>query len=400
MTIELRAVEGEHELRQFARVHAAAFGHRFEEERLVSLILPALERVSCVAAYDRGRMVGVSVDEPFEITLPGGRFAPTRGVTWVGVLPTERGRGLLRALLAQQHADFRHQQIALSLLYASQTTIYGRFGYGPATVRVSEAELDTRHGAFARPFQDSGMIEMVDHLPPLPIVRAVLDRSRVDIPGELSRSDAAIAEGFADAAPKQFRIAHRDADGGYDGFAAYTIEPDWLYEAIPRGRTSVSMLLSATAQAHAAIWRYLLDLDLTRTVTIRNRPLDDPIRLLLAEWRHYHVKHVSDGLWVNLLDPAAALGQRGYACEGRLVFDLEGERLLLEVEGDQARCVGSDRAAEIEIDRATLSSAFLGGTRFGTLRDGLALRELSPGACVRADRMFATSRDPWCSYEF
>ena len=135
-------------------------------------------------------------------------------------------------------------------------------------------------------------------------------------------------------------------------------------------------------------------------MTVHNRPLDDPIRLLLAEWRHYHVKHVSDGLWVNLLDPAAALEQRRYACDGRLVVDLEGERLLLEVEGDRARCTPSDRPAEIEIDRATLSSAFLGGTRFSTLRDGLALRELSPGACARADGMFATSRDPWCSYEF
>ena len=400
MTVELRVVEGEHDLREFARVHAAAFGHRFEKERLASLILPALARVSCVAAYDSGRMVAVSVDEPFEITLPGGRFAPARGVTWVGVLPTERGRGLLRALLEHQHADFRRQKIALSLLYASQTTIYGRFGYGPATMRVSEAELDTRHGAFARPFQDSGSIEMVDHRPPLPIVREVLDRSRADITGELSRSDAAIAEAFADAGPEPFRVAHRDAGGGYDGFAAYTIEPDWLYEAIPRGRTSISMLLSANPQAHAAIWRYLIDLDLTRTVTVRNRPLDDPIRLLLAEWRHYHVKHVSDGLWVNLLDPAAALEQRGYARDGRLVFDLEGERLLLEVEGARARCTGSDRPAEIEIDRATLSSAYLGGTRFSTLRDGLALRELSPGACARADGMFATSRDPWCSYEF
>jgi predicted acetyltransferase len=400
VTLEIREVEGEQELRSFARVHATAFGHRFEDERLAKLILPALKNVSCIAAYDAGRMIGVSVDQRLEITLPGGRFAPARGVTWIGVLPTERRRGVLRALIEQQHDGFRERGVPLSLLYASQTTIYGRFGYGPATTRVSEAELDTRHGTFARPFEDSGSVVLVDEESPVAIVREVIERSRPQIPGEVDRQDSDIADIFADAEGKWFHVAHRDSTGGYDGFAAYTVEPDWEHEAIARNRAVVRMFLSASAEAHAAIWRYLLDLELMRSVRISNRPLDDPIRWLLAEWRHYRIRHVSDGLWLNMLDPVGALEARGYAGDGRLAVDLEGDRLLLEASHGEGRCGPTGLEPEIQIDRSVLAAAYLGGVRFTTLRDGGRLRELAPGACRRADLLFAAEREPWCSYEF
>jgi predicted acetyltransferase len=400
VTIEVRAVHSEDELRAFAHVHATAFGHRFEEERLTKLILPGLAQVSCVAAYDGGRMIGVSVDQRFEITLPGGRVAPASGITWVGVLPTERRRGVLRALLDHQHDDIGERRIPLSILYASQTTIYGRFGYGPATVRASAAELDSRHGAFAAPFEDSGSVVMIEDESPVAIVREVLERSRPQIPGEVDRSDTDIREMFTDADKKQFRIAHRDTSGRHDGFATYWIEPNWEYESIANNRVVVEMLLSATTEAHAAIWRYLLDLDHVRTVCVANRPLDDPIRWLLAEWRHYRIKHVSDGLWLKMVDPAAALESRGYAVDGRLVLDVAGARLLLEAEGGEARCTTTRLEPQIELEPSMLAAAYLGGVRFSALRDGLRLRELSSGACRRADLMFAAERDPWCSYEF
>jgi predicted acetyltransferase len=400
VTLEIRPVEGADELRRFADVHAVAFGHRFEEERLAKLILPALEQVSCVAAYDAGRMIGVSVDQRFEITLPGGRFAPAGGITWVGVLPTERRRGALRALLEHQHADLRERGVPLSILYASQTTIYGRFGYGPATVRATEADVDTRHGAFSEPFQDSGSVVMVDDASPVAIVREVIERSRPQIPGEVDREDDDIGFMFADANKMQFRIAHRDAAGGYDGFATYKIERDWEHQAIATHRVVVEMLLSASIEAHAAIWRYLLDLDLARSVCVSNRPLDDPIRWLLAEWRHFRVRHIADGLWLKMVDPVAALEARGYAVDGRLVLDLGGDRLLLEAQGGEARCMPTSLEPEIELDRSMLAAAYLGGVRFGALRDGRRLRELTAGGCSRADRMFLAERDPWCSYEF
>jgi predicted acetyltransferase len=400
VTLEVRRLEEEAEFREFARVHATAFGHRWEDDKLENVILPWLPIVHCVAAFDGGQMVGVAVDQPFEMTLPGGRMAPTRGITWVGVLPTARRRGALRAMIEYQHATFREQGLAFAALFASETTIYGRFGYGPATVVAAEADIDTRYGAFASPFADTGSVELIDDPAPVALVREVLDRARPGIPGEIDRMDEDIADGFRVADRKEFRVAHRDASGAPDGYAAYRIDQHWEHEAIPRNRLIVGTLLAATNEAYAALWRYLLDMRLIGTVVIRSRPLDDPIRWLLAEWRHYRIRHVTDGLWVGLLDVPSALEARGYLTDGRLVLGVGGRRLLLRVEGGDARCEATEREPEIELDEQTLAAVFLGGNRFTTLRDGLRLREVVPGACVRADSLFRAERDPWCSYNF
>jgi predicted acetyltransferase len=399
MRLEVRSIEGEEQVREFARVHATAFGHRWEDDKL-EVIVPWLPQVHGVAAFDGDTMVGVSVDLPFEMTLPGGRMAPTRGITWVGVLPTYRGRGALRAMIEHQHAGFREQGIAFSALYASETTLYGRFGYGAATVVASEAEIDVRFGAFAHPFTDTGEVVMLEEPEPFAIVREVIDRSRPGIPGEIDRMDQDITDAFKLADRKEFRIAHRDAEGRWDGYAVYTIDQNWQHEAIPQSKLRVGTLLSATAEAYAALWRYLLDLKLVRTVVIGARPLDDPIRWLLAEWRHYRIKHVTDGLWISLLDLPAALEARGYLASAETVLGVDGTSHLLQVEDGAGRCLPTDREPEIELSADTLASAFLGGYRFTQLRDGMRLRERAPGACVKADSLFRAERDPWCSYNF
>ena len=183
---------------------------------------PWLPVVNCVAAFDDGAMVGVSIDLPLTMTLPGGAMLPIRGITWVGVLPTYRRRGVLRALMDHQHAEFEHDGVAVSALYAADTRIYGRFGYGPATVVASEAEVDVRFGAFAQPFQDPGQVVMIEDRSPVAIVREVLDRARPHIPGEVDRMQRDLADMFTAADEKQFRVAHRDPDGGWDGFVTYS----------------------------------------------------------------------------------------------------------------------------------------------------------------------------------
>ena len=308
MSLTVRTVHEPDELREFATVHATAFGYRWEQEKLERLMVPSLQRVNCVAAFDGGEMIGVSVDQPFQMTVPGGRAVPMRGLTWAGVLPTHRRRGALRAMFDRQHAGMREQGLLVSGLFAAATDIYHRFGYGPATLTVAEAEVDSNHGAFAVPFQDPGRIELLRDPSPVAVVREVLERSRLQIPGELDRDDADIADMFAVAEHDEFRIAHRAAGGGYDGFASYRVKSEWTHEVLPQGQVQVQVLLTAAPEAAAAIWRYLLDVELTNSVQIYNRPLDDPIRWLLAEWRYHHVKQIADGLWLSLLDASRRTG--------------------------------------------------------------------------------------------
>ena len=55
------------------------------------------------AAYDDGVPVGTAADYPFIMTVPGGELA-TAGVTWVGVLPSHRRRGILTQMMRQELA--------------------------------------------------------------------------------------------------------------------------------------------------------------------------------------------------------------------------------------------------------------------------------------------------------
>ena len=97
---------------------------------------------------------------------------------------------------------------------------------------------------------------------------------------------------------------------------------------------------------------------------------------------------------------AAALEARRYLADGELVLELDGAALLLEVRDGEGSCAPTGRRAEIALDAPALASTFLGGYRFTALREAMRLRELVPGACVRADSMFRAEREPWCSYEF
>ena len=107
------------------------FGMEPTEERMerFSKNLP-IERMH--AASENGTIIGGAGAFPFELTVPGG-VVPTAGITVVGTFPTHRRRGVLRAMMRAQLDDVHARGEPLALLWASEDTIYGRFGYGMAS---------------------------------------------------------------------------------------------------------------------------------------------------------------------------------------------------------------------------------------------------------------------------
>jgi len=85
------------------------------------------------AVFDDGRIVAGAGAYGLELTLPGGP-ARCAGVTVVGVLPSHRRRGLLRRMMEIQLRDVREREEPIAALWASEETIYGRFGYGLASL--------------------------------------------------------------------------------------------------------------------------------------------------------------------------------------------------------------------------------------------------------------------------
>ena len=108
------------------------FGGGPDDERAerFARVLP-LERMH--AAFDGDAVVGGAGAFPFQLTVPGG-VVPCGGVTVVGVLPTHRRRGVLTAMMRTQLEDIRDRGEPIAALWASEEMIYGRFGYGMASL--------------------------------------------------------------------------------------------------------------------------------------------------------------------------------------------------------------------------------------------------------------------------
>ena len=94
-----------------------------------------------------GRLVGTTMSFPSRTAVPGGAVLPLAAVTRVGVRADRTRRGLATALMRAQLDDLRARGDVLALLWAIESGIYGRYGYGVATrgrtvrVRASRAAL-------------------------------------------------------------------------------------------------------------------------------------------------------------------------------------------------------------------------------------------------------------------
>ena len=118
-------------------------------EEFLCRIKPMIEFDRTLAVFDKGEIVGTTGAIPFEMTVPGGSL-PIAGVTECVVLPTHRRRGIFTRLMERQLRDIHERGEALAALGASESIIYGRYGYGMAgfseSVRVWQARLVGRVG--------------------------------------------------------------------------------------------------------------------------------------------------------------------------------------------------------------------------------------------------------------
>ncbi len=379
---------------------------------------PAFVVERIVTAFDGEEPVACAGAEGFMLTVPGGEVA-AGGLTLVGVLPTHRRRGILRAIIRQQLDAYRARGEAVSILWASEGAIYQRFGYGLATIR-SAFEVDRSRVAFLRPADPIGRMRLVTLDEAHRLFPPIYDAVRVVTPGALTRDasmwrlgvlyDSASAAG--EAGPKY--LAVHETAGVPDGYAIYRVKPGWEPRG-PKGALSVREVVGTSPAIESAIWRWVLDIDLVAKVTGDMLPTPPALLLALAEPRRLGVT-LSDGLWLRLLDLPAALMARRYAMPGRLVLRVadafcpwNAGTWSLEVDGPrdgtawhQARVApaGTGDVPDLDLDVADLGAAYLGGTRFEDLRAADRVRELVPGAVRRADRMFAADRTPSCSTMF
>jgi predicted acetyltransferase len=406
-TLPIRAIR-EDEWPQMVAVDSHAFGMSTEEDVL------AAERTlqepgRSIGAFDGDTLAAVAAAYSFDLTVPG-RVLPAAGVSWVGVLPTHRRRGLLRALMTYQLHELRDRgREPVAALWASEPAIYGRFGYGLAS-RALELTVPRDPEALGpdAPADPALRMRLVD-----PADRAtaqVYDAAAPLRAGMIGRDERWHARAASDwpsvrSGRSALRCVVAEGPDGPRGYARYATKQDWSggYAA---GRVDVRELVALDSSARAHLYRFLLDLDLMGETRLVNVPLDDPVLHWLRDPRRASPQ-LLDALYVRLVDLPAALGARTYSAPVDVVVEVRDAvcdwndgRWRLEGGPDGAGCVPSTDEPDLQTGVTELGAAFLGGTTLAEL--GLAGRvaECRPGALARTSAAFAGSPQPWCPAVF
>ncbi len=398
MPIEVRAIT-EAELPAMLEVDTRGFGARPRTpERPDSWVRAELDRTRC--AFENGEMMGCTRAYSFELTMPGGTLVPTAAVSAVAVQPTHRRRGVLTKMIDALHDDARERGEIAAALTASETKIYGRFGYGPATWRLG-CTVDRVKGRFARPVDDPGRLRMVARGEADVIYQRVYDECRRQSAGAVSRPDFWWPEVFWITEPGHalFDVVHEDEHGHYDGYVSYEIKGEEHGGEADR-QLVVWDLQATNPKARAALWEFLFGVDLIASISASRLLPDEPLRFLLADLRALRTDYLIDSVWVLPIDAAALLAARTYSAAGKLaieIVDPDGSRSQIALDGgpDGATCVdGPNATPDLSCSRSTLGALCLGGTSWTTYAGADLVDENSPGAVALADAMFATAPAP------
>jgi predicted acetyltransferase len=393
MELELRPVT-EDEWATYVGVVGAHFGlHPTDHDTATARSRMELDRT--LAVFDEGEIVGTASAWSFAMTVPGGEQLPCAGVTFVGVRPTHRRRGLLRRMMERQLDDVAARGEALAALTASESVIYGRFGYGVASVK-REWSLRREGTVLVRPPEAEGRVRIVGPDEARKVVPDVYGQAIRRIPGAVTRSEPVWDEWFHDqedergGASALFFAVH---DGG--GYVAWRRKGEEVLV--------VHELHAVDDEVEAALWQFVLDVDLVREIRGRRRPVDERLAWRLADPRRLVVEHEVDDLYVRLVDPAAALSARTYGSDDEVVLEVtdpfrpanDGRWLV-----SGAGCQRTARDVDLALGASELGSLYLGGVAPSLLARAGRIEEIRPGALRRADALFRSPVAPWLTMGF
>lgn len=390
MTFEIRPPTAD-ELVPMFTADARSFGMQYTLQEMEDR-RPALELDRFRLAFEDGRIVGTSGAYSLELTMPGGTFVPVAGITWVGTQPTHRRRGIMRQMLDALHQDALDRGDVGALLLASESGIYGRFGYGRTTQMRSIAI--TKHEAVFRPeAPGAGRVwfaddpdEARDH------DERIYEAYRRLQPGEVSRSAGSWTTMFTlrskplGALSPVFHLLHDD------GFCMYRVAENWG-AGHPSHTIEVVDLVALTDDARGALWRTLLSIDLVGEVRQRFHQLEDPLQYWLESPRAVRTVAWDDHLWLKPLEPSVLLGARAYGTPDRLVIEVDGVRWAVDNTGDEVDARKVRSRPDLVVSEAGLGSLLLGGVRASVLARG-RYASGDEAALRRADLFFLGDRAP------
>ncbi|BBY21038.1 GNAT family N-acetyltransferase [Mycobacterium stomatepiae] len=393
--LTLRAISDDDDYESFMSASYAVFFEDIQKDE-IDLMRKVTEFDRMVGFHDGTRWASTAGAFGKQVVLPGGVTAPVAAVTAVTVSPSHRRRGLLTAMMRHQLDDIRSRGTeALAMLFASEASIYGRFGYGTAT-SIAGLSGQLRELGF-RPEVElgDGTVTDTDTDTLMANAPAIYDRAMAQRPGLMARPrpwwDTVIhdSEERREGTGKIRFALHREADGTASAFAIYRPKAGWTDSGQPNGELHIQEVRATNHRAYARIWRHLLDMDLVRTVKYEWAATDEQLRYLVTDQRALRCE-VKDAIYVRLVDVSRALTLRRYTTCVDVVLEATDEfcpwntgRLHLCGGPDGAACETTTAPADIAVTARDLGAIYLGGVNLQALASAGFVTELTPGSLHR-----------------
>ena len=347
-----------------------------------------------IMAFDGKHMVGNALSYEMDMYIPGG-LSKIAAVASVSVQATHRRKGINRAIMKYQLEDIYSRGEPLAVLQASESIIYGRYGYGLASFE-SNLEIEKTRSAYAVEHASTGQTFFVEESEAREIFPQIYSKATENRNGMVTRKEnwwefRFREPGLKGGDPKSWFVKYQE-NGQDDGYLRYTINGTEL---------NVIELIASSHEAYSSLWRICLDMDLIDVIKAEHRPADDELKWMLADPRRL-VEHSSDRYWVRLVDVRTALSQRSYSLDGSLILKIQDDFLPwnkqvveLSSESGKSSCTISNKTPDIILTAGDLGAVYLGGINFSTLLSANRIEEVTEGSVVRANLMFSASRKPW-----
>ena len=408
MNIKLRPVD-KSEFPSFQRIASRGFGNHVDSA-LIDERQKIVELDRTIAAYDGGDIVGTNLSSSLTMNVPGDAL-PVAGIAYISVQATHRRQGILTRMMEFQLKDIHSRQEPLAALYSSESLIYGRFGFGIGTIQETW-EIDKRHAQLLKPNAASGHVKFVDPNEMRSVFPDIQKSALSDCPGTIltpdyewdSRKNKAEKSSGSQDIP--FNILY-ETTRGIEGYATYTNSG---FSRWSTASLEVSELFATTSEAYTALWNFCFEIDLIQTIKAINRPVDDPLFWQLSDPQKLHrtiYPHLSNALWIRLVDVQSALAARKYMTSDKLTLGIMDNFCawntgVYELSGtpDGSQCRLVNLTPDISLSVIDLASVYLGTVKFSTLAQAGRIEENTYGSIHRADTMFATHSAPFCPFFF
>ncbi|MFJ4044867.1 GNAT family N-acetyltransferase [Microbacterium sp. NPDC089987] len=301
------------------------------------------------------------------LSLPGGEI-DMWAISSVTVAGTHRRRGIARNLLEGELRAAARAGVPIAGLTASEATIYGRYGFGPA-VPVMRFTVDTARAGWRGSETSEGRLVYADKQSLADDLERLHEASRTlrsgQVPGWRGRWQrmAGLAEGDKEAAAVR-GVRFIGADGAVQGAMAYTLAE------VPGGFRSemrIRSIITVSDEALRAIWRFVVQHDLVTSARVDLRPIDDPLPWLVADQRAVTAE-LHDHGWLRVLDIEAALAARSYSApldivlrvDDPLGFAADDWRIVIDDSG-RARVAATSDSPDVTLGVVELSTIYAGG---------------------------------------